>query len=78
MIQAEQVLKLLDNTSDSSGINFKDQKFARPQVVADIISQAQMQIKAKIPDIQKAMKLYLGNKETEFILFKPIKVNITR
>ena len=33
-------------------------------------------LKKVIPLVQQKMSLYLANKETEFILFKPIRVNI--
>ena len=33
-------------------------------------------MKKVIPIIQQKMSLYLANKETEFILYKPIRVNI--
>ena len=33
-------------------------------------------LKKVIPIIQQKMSLYLANKETEFILYKPIRVNI--
>ncbi len=33
-------------------------------------------VKKVIPLVQQKMSLYLANKETEFILFKPIRVNI--
>lgn len=33
-------------------------------------------MKTKIPEVQRSMQLYLANRETEFILFRPIKNNI--
>lgn len=33
-------------------------------------------MKVKIPEVQRSMQLYLANRETEFILFRPIKNNI--
>lgn len=44
--------------------------------VADIIVDVLRVIKFKCPEIQQSMQLYLANKETEFILFKPVKNNI--
>lgn len=51
-----------------------EHEFLKPQVLAGILSAAQRNIKSKIPDIQRSMQLYLANRETEFILFRPIKV----
>lgn len=55
---------------------FEEHEFLKPQVLAGILSAAQRNIKSKIPEIQRSMQLYLANRETEFILFRPIKVSI--
>lgn len=47
------------------------------QDVAAIIEEVLRLIKFKLPLIQQSMQLYLSNKETEFILYKPIKNSIT-
>ncbi|KAL7299876.1 hypothetical protein TKK_0007208 [Trichogramma kaykai] len=44
--------------------------------VAAVISEAQRLIKFKLPSIQNSMQLYLANRETESILFRPIRNNI--
>lgn len=54
---------------------FTEHEFLKPQVLAGILSATQRNIKSKIPEIQRSMQLYLANRETEFILFRPIKVN---
>lgn len=46
------------------------------QEVATTVADVLRIIKFKCPDIQQSMQLYLANKETEFILFKPVKNNI--
>ena len=38
-----------------------------------VVSNSQKQIKKELPVIQKMLHLYLCNKETEFILFRPIR-----
>ena len=40
------------------------------------VTEAMKNMKKIIPIIQQKMSLYLANKETEFILYKPIRVNI--
>ncbi|RZC32038.1 conserved oligomeric Golgi complex subunit 3 [Asbolus verrucosus] len=52
------------------------QGFGKAKFVADIMSEALKNMKLKIPDIQRSMQLYLANRETEFILFRPIKNNV--
>lgn len=54
---------------------FEQHEFLKPQVLAGILSTAQRNIKTKLPEIQRSMQLYLANRETEFILFRPIKVS---
>lgn len=66
---AESVLK-----TQKAPLDFKVHEFLEAQIVAGILSSAQRNIKARIPDIQRSMQLYLANRETEFILFRPIKV----
>lgn len=44
--------------------------------VAAIVSEALRLIKFKLPSIQQSMQLYLANRETECILFRPIKNNV--
>lgn len=66
-------MKITDAHTENT-IPLREQEFAKPQVVAGILSIAQRNIKTKIPEIQRSMQLYLANRETEFILFRPIKV----
>ena len=42
----------------------------------DVVSDCQKKIKKELPVIQKMLHLYLCNKETEYILFKPIRNEI--
>lgn len=66
-------MKISDAHSENI-VPLREQEFARPQVVAGILSITRRNIKSKIPEIQRSMQLYLTNRETEFILFRPIKV----
>lgn len=73
--QAEHILNLIQNSPNNKSLCLKEQEFARPENLANVIVQSIRNIKAKIPEIQRSMKLYLANRETEFILFRPIKVS---
>ncbi|KAG7199926.1 hypothetical protein KM043_014364 [Ampulex compressa] len=64
------VLNLLEMEEWAPG-----QKLGDVQQVASAISETLRTIKFKCPEIQRAMQLYLSNKETEFILFRPVKNN---
>lgn len=70
----EPVLKLLDKAK-SAGEN-KNPELGTAQDVAASVSEAIRLIKFKLPGLQQSMQLYLANKETECILFRPIKNNI--
>lgn len=45
-----------------------------PQLLGQLINDVKKNLKLKIPEVQRSMQLYLANRETEFILFRPIKV----
>ncbi|XP_028610074.1 conserved oligomeric Golgi complex subunit 3 isoform X1 [Grammomys surdaster] len=52
------------------------QPWARPAKVNDLVATAYKTIKTKLPLTLRSMSLYLSNKDTEFILFKPVRNNI--
>ena len=45
-------------------------------VLNEKVTESMKNLKKVVPIIQQKMSLYLANKETEFILYKPIRVNI--
>lgn len=47
-----------------------------PAKVGDLVASVYKTIKAKLPLTLRSMSLYLSNKDTEFILFKPVRVSI--
>uniref|UniRef100_A0A5B7ACY8 Putative conserved oligomeric Golgi complex subunit 3 n=1 Tax=Davidia involucrata TaxID=16924 RepID=A0A5B7ACY8_DAVIN len=54
----------------------KDQAFATPDKVAELVQKVSVAIQQELPGILAKMKLYLQNPSTRTILFKPIKTNI--
>jgi len=54
----------------------KEHKFAQPDTVRELCIEAYRDLKSRTVTTQKSMKLYLANKDTEYILFKPIRMNI--
>lgn len=50
--------------------------FHFPENVRRLVSESYMLLKSKIPSTLQIMSLYLANKDTEYILFKPVKVRI--
>lgn len=49
--------------------------WASPQQISSIIQETQRLIKSKLPALQRSMQLYLSNRDTEFIIFRPIRVS---
>ncbi|KAI5071033.1 hypothetical protein GOP47_0013284 [Adiantum capillus-veneris] len=56
--------------------SLKDQAFATPEKVAEMVAKVDEAIKKDLPNVVSKMKLYLQNPSTRSILFKPIKSNI--
>ena len=42
--------------------------------VHEVVGATYKQVKSVLPKVFKKMSLYLANKDTEYILFRPIKV----
>ena len=57
-------------------VSLAQQPFARADLIGQIVQETQRLIKTRLPVIQRSMQLYLANRETEFILFRPIKVKL--
>ncbi|XP_065079066.1 conserved oligomeric Golgi complex subunit 3 isoform X2 [Ochlerotatus camptorhynchus] len=58
------------------GLALRMAAFAAPQQISSIIQESIRNIKTKLGGLQRSMQLYLANKDTEFILFRPIRNNI--
>ena len=62
------------NEDGTGRIQLRHQPFASTEKVRDIVADTYRQLKQRRVDIQRKMSLYLANRDTEFILFKPMKV----
>ncbi|KAD4584124.1 hypothetical protein E3N88_21725 [Mikania micrantha] len=60
----------------ATGKPLKDQAFATPDKVAEIVQKVNAAMHNELPRVMEKMKLYLQNPSTRAILFKPIKTNI--
>ncbi|RXN05323.1 conserved oligomeric Golgi complex subunit 3 [Labeo rohita] len=56
--------------------NLSQQPWAQPPKINDIVMATYRILKNKLPGTLQSMSLYLANKDTEFILFKPVRNNI--
>jgi len=70
------IIKLLEKEKLHDVSSNQENALGNAQEVAVVIADVLRIIKFKCPEIQQSMQLYLANKETEFILFKPVKNNI--
>lgn len=56
--------------------NLSQQPWAQPAKINDLVMSMYRVMKNKVPRTLQSMSLYLANKDTEFILFKPVRNNI--
>ncbi|KAM6144887.1 conserved oligomeric Golgi complex subunit 3 isoform 3-T3 [Phoenicopterus ruber ruber] len=56
--------------------SLSQQPWAQPAKINDLVSSTYKTIKTKLPSTLRSMSLYLSNKDTELILFKPVRSNI--
>ncbi|KAL8036060.1 hypothetical protein ABFS82_12G132000 [Erythranthe guttata] len=66
----------LKNQESAISKPLKDQAFATPEKVAELVHKVGSAIQQELPRVMTKMKLYLQNPATRAILFKPIKTNI--
>lgn len=65
------------DTQQPSKMNYalRQSPWASPQQISSVIQETQRLIKSKLPSLQRSMQLYLSNRDTEFIIFRPIRVS---
>uniref|UniRef100_A0A3P9L8Y3 Component of oligomeric golgi complex 3 n=1 Tax=Oryzias latipes TaxID=8090 RepID=A0A3P9L8Y3_ORYLA len=56
--------------------NLSQQPWAQPAKINDIVMATYRVMKSKLPSTLQSLSLYLANRDTEFILFKPVRNNI--
>jgi hypothetical protein len=76
--KAQIILKMNYDENNPQKVSLRQQPFAKPEILHDLILENYNLMKNQLPDIFKIMSLYLANKDTEQILFKPIKVNFEK
>lgn len=63
-----------DHQKDHPQLPVGKQPWAKPQRLQELVANSQMNLRKVFPKVQRAMQLYLAHRETEFILFRPIRV----
>ncbi|KAG1667317.1 Conserved oligomeric Golgi complex subunit 3 [Nymphon striatum] len=59
-----------------NAVQLKDQPFASAEKVADVVCQGYKILKSQLATLSSSLSLYLANRETEHILFRPVRNNI--
>lgn len=59
-------------------IALKNQPFAAPEKISEHISTTCQNIRSRLPALHADLHLYLANRDTEFILLKPVRMNVLR
>ncbi|XP_029837259.3 conserved oligomeric Golgi complex subunit 3 isoform X2 [Ixodes scapularis] len=57
-------------------VSLRNQPFAAPETVSNVVSNAYRHLKETLTSLARSMSLYLANKDTEQILFKPVKTKV--
>jgi conserved oligomeric Golgi complex subunit 3 len=73
--KAQIIVKMNHDNSNTQKVSLRQQPFAKAENIHELILENYNLMKRLLPDIFKMMSLYLANKDTEQILFKPIKVS---
>uniref|UniRef100_A0A8C3LFS2 Conserved oligomeric Golgi complex subunit 3 n=1 Tax=Chrysolophus pictus TaxID=9089 RepID=A0A8C3LFS2_CHRPC len=75
--QTKQFIEQLEESMKVSRSFFVCRKGTpQPSKINDMVSSTYKTIKTKLQSTLRSMSLYLSNKDTEFILFKPVRNNI--
>lgn len=72
------ILKMAESDGKDGRALLKLQPFAKADAVRKVVSETYMLLKSKLPTTLQSLSLYLANKDTEYILFKPVKAKVLR
>ena len=59
---------------ENAQLSLANQPWARCERLQEIVTNSQKNLRKFFPQVQRSMQLYLAHRETEFILFRPIRV----
>lgn len=54
-------------------VSLRNQPFASPEEISQTVSGSYRNLKSSLTSLQQSMGLYLSNKDTEYILYRPVK-----
>ncbi|KAF2359926.1 Conserved oligomeric Golgi complex subunit 3 [Trinorchestia longiramus] len=70
------ILAMNKNEAGVKPVLIKNQPFASPAKIGEVVSEVCRNIRSKLPKLQRSLHLYLANRDTEFILLKPVRINV--
>ncbi|XP_026278796.2 conserved oligomeric Golgi complex subunit 3 [Frankliniella occidentalis] len=77
LAQVQSFLKMKTEEGDKlKDVKLRQQQFALPEAIGSVVRETQKLMKTVLPALQRSMQLYLANKDTEAILYRPIKNNV--
>ena len=74
----DKILTMNETENNVKPIVLKNQPFATPEKIGECVSQVFHDIRSRLPTLQVDLHLYLANRDTEFILLKPVRLNVLR
>lgn len=66
--------KVHDHKSSGKSSCLQEEFFGNPENVQNVVRECVKKVKSTVPFLLNKMELYLANQDTQFILYKPIKV----
>ena len=73
LVKKIQVVLQMNTDPNGPKVILKQQPFAKPDVLHDLIAENYKEIRKKLPLIYRSMSLYLANKDVEQIILKRVK-----
>ncbi|GBP13312.1 Conserved oligomeric Golgi complex subunit 3 [Eumeta japonica] len=70
------LIEFIEKTKTVNPEQLRSEAWAQPEQAARVVQDAQRRVRTHLAPLQRSMQLYLANKETEFILFRPIRNNV--
>ena len=74
--QVEVISQMAAKEGKDARALLRQQPFAEPTAIHDVVAEINKLLKSHSPNVLSSMALYLANEDTEYILFKPIKVSL--
>ena len=70
------IISMNDRENQVKPIILSNQPFASADKVSELILAVKRNIRSKLPKLLRNLRLYLANKDTEYILLKPVRISV--